>query len=209
VTLTIGIDFDNTIVSYDELIYRTARDRGLIRDGAEPTKRSVRDRIRQLPGGEIEWQKLQALVYGPLMRDARPTDGAEDFIRWCRCEADLAVFIVSHKTEYARYDQTGTNLRTAAFDWMAAHRFFEPGGLGLSRSAVHFESTRVEKIERIRAIGCSYFVDDLEEVFLEPSFPSHVQKILYAPRTPRASAGGAIVMAGWQALREYFVHRGA
>jgi len=97
-TRTVGIDFDNTIVSYDELMRRVAVDRGLIDEVEGRTKRDVRDRIRQLPDGDIEWQKLQALVYGPMMRDAQPITGVEEFIRRCR-HAGMPVFIVSHKTE--------------------------------------------------------------------------------------------------------------
>ena len=203
---TIGIDFDNTIVSYDELMYRIARERGLIDARTEPSKRAIRDAVRRLNDGEVEWQKLQGLVYGPLMRDARTTDGADEFIRWCR-EAGMEVFIISHKTEYAGYDETATNLRTAALDWMAAHRFFDPDGLALSRSAVYFESTRLDKIARIAATGCSYFIDDLEEVFLEPSFPWNVQKILYSPGAQSAANGSAIVMHSWRALRDYLLDR--
>ena len=202
-TPTVGIDFDNTIVSYDELMHRAAVARGLIRDDAERTKRAVRDRIRQLPDGEVEWQKLQALAYGPLMRDAQLVDGVEEFMRRCR-DAGIAIAIVSHKTEYANYDDTRTNLRIAAVDWMAAHRFFERDGLTLSRSDVHFESTRADKIARIKDIGCSDFIDDLEEVFLEPSFPSDVHKILYAPHGATVSANGATVMPSWRALHDYF-----
>jgi hypothetical protein len=200
---TVGIDFDNTIVSYDELMRRVAVDRGLIGQTEGRTKREVRDRIRQLPDGEIEWQRLQALVYGPLMRDAQPIAGAEEFIRRCR-DAGIPVFIVSHKTEYASYDETQTNLRTAALDWMSMHRFFEPDGLDLSRGNVYFESTRTDKIERIRRIGCSHFIDDLEEVFLEPSFPGNVEKILYAPQATLASANGARLMPSWRALCDDF-----
>lgn len=187
---TIGIDFDNTIVDYNLLMYRIAHERGLLQgnlpgDGPDRpvggvTKRSVRDRVRQLPGGEIEWQKIQALAYGPLMRDARPADGAESFIRRCR-DAGMPVFIVSHKTAYAAYDETKTNLRDAALEWMAAHRFFEPGGLDLTERSVYFESTRADKIARIGAIGCAIFIDDLEEVFLDASFPPGVTRILYEP----------------------------
>jgi hypothetical protein len=202
-THTIGIDFDNTIVSYDELMHRAAVDRGLISDRVDRTKRTVRDRIRQLPDGEVEWQKLQALAYGPLMHEAQPIDGAEQFIRRCR-QAGVAVFVVSHKTEYANYDETRTNLRTAALEWMAAHRFFEPDGLGLHRGDVYFESTRDDKIARIAAIGCSHFIDDLEEVFLEPSFPPHVHKILYAPDLSLVATGSALVMPTWRALCDYF-----
>jgi hypothetical protein len=201
-TRTIGIDFDNTIVSYDELLCRAALDRGLIGD-RDQTKGAVRDRVRQLPDGEIEWQKLQALVYGPLMPQALIIEGAEEFIRCCR-DAGMTVVIVSHKTEYANYDDTRTNLRIAALDWMAAHGFFERHGLALSRGGVYFESTRADKIARIKNVGCSHFIDDLEEVFLEPSFPSDVQKILYAPHGATVSADGATVMPSWRALSDYF-----
>jgi len=204
---TIGIDFDNTIVSYDDLIHRAAVDRGLVDVGIEPSKRALRDRIRELADGEVEWQKLQAVIYGPLMRDARLIDGAADFVRCCR-DAGVPVFVVSHKTEYANYDVTQTNLRTEAFGWMAAQGFFDPRGLALDRSNVYFESTRDQKISRIRSIGCTHFIDDLEEVFLEPSFPPDVQKILYAPDAGDVSGSGAIVMPSWQAVRDYFfAHR--
>jgi hypothetical protein len=202
-TRKIGIDFDNTIVSYDALMRRVAVDRGLIDEAEGRTKRDVRDRIRQLPDGDVEWQKLQALVYGPLMRDAQPITGVEEFIRRCR-HAGIPVFIVSHKTEYAGYDETRTNLRTAALEWMTMHHFFEPDGLDLGRDNVYFESTRTDKIDRIRRIGCSHFIDDLEEVFLEPSFPADVQKILYAPQATPVSANGARVITSWRSLCDDF-----
>jgi hypothetical protein len=207
-TRTVGIDFDNTIVSYDEVMCRAALDRGLIGDGADQTKRALRDRIRQLPDGEVEWQKLQALVYGPRMREARLIEGAEEFIRRCR-DAGVAVVIVSHKTEYASYDETCTNLRMAALEWMGMHGFFEANGLDLSRSAVYFESTRKDKIARITSLGCSHFIDDLEEVFLEPSFPPDVQKILYAPDAGPVSTRCATVMPSWRALGDYIFDKHA
>jgi phosphoglycolate phosphatase-like HAD superfamily hydrolase len=205
-TRTVGIDFDNTIVSYDELMYAAALDRGLIADGADRTKRAVRDCIRQLPDGEIEWQKLQALAYGPLMHDAQLIEGVEEFIRECR-DRDIAVFIVSHKTEYANYDDTRTNLRAAALDWMTNHRFFDAEGFDLRRADVYFESTRADKIARIERMGCSHFIDDLEEVLLEPLFPARVEKILYAPDVSSVSTTRVTVMSSWQALRDYFFDR--
>jgi hypothetical protein len=207
-TRTIGIDFDNTIVSYDALMYEAALDRGLIKDGADRTKRAVRDRIRQLPDGEIAWQKLQALAYGPLMRNAQLIEGVEEFICECR-DRDIAILIVSHKTEYANYDETRTNLRTAALEWMTDKRFFDAEGFDLSRADVYFESTRCDKIARIARMGCSHFIDDLEEVLLEPSFPAHVEKILYAPDALSVSTGCVTVMPSWQAVRDYFFDRRA
>ena len=130
--------------------------------------------------------------------------GPKTCIRGCR-QAGLDVFIVSHKTDYATYDRTRTNLRTAALEWMTARSFFDAGGLGLSRSRVYFESTRAEKIARIAAIACAAFIDDLEEVFLEPSFPPNVHKILYAPGAPQSAASGVTVMRSWSALRDYLL----
>jgi len=203
--LKIGIDFDNTIVGYDEVMRRIALERGLI-DGGERSKRAVRDRIRQLPGGEIEWQKLQALAYGPRMGEAVLLEGADEFIRRCR-GAGMDVFIVSHKTVFANCDETRTDLRAAAMAWMTARRFFEPDGLGLRCGDVYFESTRAAKIARVEQIGCSHFIDDLVEVFLEPSFPSGVQKILLAPDAAMP-AGGAAIVPGWRALCDYFFNGG-
>ena len=95
--MIIGLDFDNTIVGYDDLILRAAVSRGLVPAGQRANKKEVRDRIRELPDGEIEWQKVQALVYGPMMPEARMFEGVEPFVRG-RYKAG-SVFAVSHKTE--------------------------------------------------------------------------------------------------------------
>jgi hypothetical protein len=202
-TRVVGIDFDNTLVSYDDLVHRAAVERGLIGTGTGIVKRAVRDEIRRRPDGEIEWQKLQALVYGPLMPQARLIAGACDFVRACHGHG-WAVYVVSHKTEFAGYDETRTNLREAALRWMTAQRFFEADGLGLETSHVFFEGTRDSKIERIRSLGCTHFIDDLEEVFLEPGFPTRVRKLLYAPDAVRDVSSEIKVMPSWPAIHDYF-----
>ena len=88
--------------------------------------------------------------------------------------------IVSHKTEYANFGEANVNLREAATAWLERHGFFEDTQLGLCRTNVFFESTRAEKINRIGALRATHFVDDLEETFLEASFPLGVEKILIA-----------------------------
>ena len=62
---------------------------------------------------------------------------------------------------------------------MTSQGFFGSGGLGFSEDQVFFEGTRDAKIERIRTLGCTHFIDDLEEVFLEASFPPDVEKFLF------------------------------
>jgi hypothetical protein len=200
--MIIGLDFDNTIASYDDVIFETAVARGLIDSGTAATKRVIRDRIRALPDGEIEWQKLQGLVYGPLMAKATLIAGVHDFIAECRARK-CPVYVVSHKTEYAGYDDTRTSLREASRQWMRRHGFFDEAVLGLDAEAVFFEDTREAKLERIEALGCTHFVDDLEEVLTEADFPRAVDRILFAPGQPLDTSGPIKVVPDWHAMRDY------
>jgi hypothetical protein len=199
----IGVDFDNTIVSYDEVIYEVAVEQGLVPPDVNRSKKGVRDQIRQLPDGDIEWQKVQAIVYGPKMGRARLIAGVSQFFKQCR-QHRIEVYIVSHKTEYAHYDKTRTNLRQAALGWMAQYNFFEAAGLGLSRQQVYFGSTRREKIEHIQQLGCTHFIDDLEELFLEETFPTQIDKILYTPHDFPSALVGVRVMSSWKKINDYF-----
>jgi len=146
--LVIGLDFDNTIVSYDDTFHAAATERGLITPDTPATKTAVRDAVRRNPDGELRWQEIQALVYGPMMPQATLIDGVADFVGRCRREG-CALYIVSHKTEHAAQDHSGVNLRDAARDWMKRHRFFADDGLGFRESDVWFESTRRDKTTRI------------------------------------------------------------
>jgi len=87
--------------------------------------------------------------------------------------------------------------------WMTANGFFESEDFGLSREDVLLEETRKEKLERIQNLGCAYFIDDLEEVFPERSFPNKVRKVLYAPTANSASIPGVWVAANWQEITDY------
>lgn len=203
----IGVDFDNTIVSYDDLMHRLAVEKGWISPEISKSKKQIRDSIRQLPDGEIEWQRLQALAYGSQMPAAQLIEGVSAFFKLCR-QQGIKTYIVSHKTEYANYDETRTNLRDAALGWMKKNNFFTEEGLGLSEQQVYFESTRVEKIERIKQLGCTDFIDDLEETFLEESFPESIHKILYAPHRQYSGKVPVQLVSQWQEIHEYFFSRG-
>ena len=54
----IGLDFDNTIICYDNVFLSSAKERGLLRSDFSGAKQQVRDAIRMLPDGEIAWQTL-------------------------------------------------------------------------------------------------------------------------------------------------------
>lgn len=174
--LRIGIDFDNTIITYDDVFCATAKRGGLIGAGFSGGKQAVRDAIRQLPNGELAWQRLQGQVYGKGIGQATLVAGVAEFLHRCKVQGATAI-IVSHKTEHGHFDADRVNLRTAALDWMSTK------GLLNERDAIppgniYFESTRAEKLKRIGALSLTHFIDDLPEVLTDPEFPTGVKRIL-------------------------------
>ena len=183
--LRIGIDFDNTIVTYDDVFCAAAKQGGLIDNEFVGRKQAVRDAIRMLPEGELAWQRLQGHVYGKGIADAAVVPGVEAFLRRCQVEG-CAVAIVSHKTEFGHYDPDKVNLRAAALDWMRARGLLSDHAVPVEN--VYFESTREEKVGRIAELSLTHFIDDLEEVLTDPGFPAEVKRILFAEEGARQAA---------------------
>jgi len=198
----IGIDFDNTLVSYDQLFTQTAKAERLIPDDFRGGKAAVRELIRRLDGGEEKWQRLQGKVYGGQMGSASLFEGAARFLARCSRRTDTSIFIISHKTEFGHFDASGINLRAVACDWMNRHGFFDQGGLNLAHDAIYFESTREEKVERIARLDCTHFIDDLEEVLGHPRFPAGVKRILFLNGRPGKPAVSYRVCADWNEIEE-------
>ena len=198
----IGVDLDNTLVCYDELFHSAGHEETLIDLTTPKSKERIRDAIRLLPEGERKWTRLQAIVYGPRMSGATAFPGSADFLRNC-ARHGIPTVVVSHKTAFASLDGKPVDLRRAALDWMQAQNLFEPGA-GLSPERVFFESTREEKVERIRLLGCTHFIDDLAEVFAEPGFPREVAKLLFAPHGAGEIGAGVEIFRSWNELNEFF-----
>lgn len=192
--LRVGLDFDNTLITYDQVFLAMARERGLTAPDFEGRKKAIRDSIRLLSDGEVSWQKLQGQVYGKGVARASMFKGAGSFLQRCR-HSGVSVVIVSHKTEYGHHDPDRVNLRQAALDWMTAQGFFRE--YGVAREHVYFESTRDEKIARIAQLECSHFVDDLEEVLTDPGFPQGVERILFSDGNEAMVPDGIVVCPTW------------
>lgn len=205
VSKRIGIDFDNTIVTYDEVFRAMAKRAGLIDPAFVGTKQAVRDAIRLLPDGELEWQRLQGQVYSKEIVDAKVIDGFEKFLSRCRAEG-CATMIISHKTEFGHYDPDRINLRNAARDWMTA-RGLLGGERGLPAANVFFETTRSEKLARIAGLSCTHFIDDLGEVLSDPSFPPKVKRILFSVEEQAHPDAPYTVCTSWSDIEEQIFAR--
>ena len=174
--MILGTDFDNTVVDYEHVFPLVARDLGVeVPTGME--KKSLRDFVRTLSGGEVLWQKIQAAVYGDQMCEARLINGFSALVRSCQ-EKGIPLYIVSHKTRYAVQKPT-EDLRAYALEWMENRGFFSKDRLGLSPDDVFFEDTREKKVDRIRSLGCTHFVDDMQEVLLDENFPPYAEGIWF------------------------------
>lgn len=174
--MLIGIDFDNTIVSHDEVFHSLAMERRLAPPGTPAVKDAVRDALRRA-GREDDWTELQGFVYGPGMEKARPFPGIIEFLALCR-RRGVAVRIISHRTK-TPFRGPAYDLHEAARRWLAANRFFQAAGL--SPGQVFFEETKPAKLARIAEQGCTHFIDDLPEFLSEPGFPAGVERLLFDP----------------------------
>jgi hypothetical protein len=174
-TLRIGIDFDNTIVDYRPVFLSAARALGLVDASfTARDKTEIRDYLRALPDGELRWQELQAHVYGVAIASAPAYPGFERFIAEAQ-RRGAALAIVSHKSRYAAAAPGGADMRLAAARWLAAQHFV--GTAGIAKTDVFFEATRGEKLDRVRSLGLTHFIDDLADVLADPGFPAATQAV--------------------------------
>ena len=88
-------------------------------------------------------------------------------------------------------------------DWMEGNGLFASRGLGVASEDVFFESTRLEKLARIQRLGCTHFIDDLEEVFADPDFPVGLECILYAPKFDPSHSSTLNVAKDWNQVTGY------
>jgi hypothetical protein len=203
--MLIGFDFDNTLISYDRVFRHLAEEAGM--DPADPRqgKTAIRDWARRSPEGDIAWQRLQARAYGPRIHEAEPAEGALAFLETCHRKG-IPARILSHKSRFAAQDPQGTDLREAAMAWLQGRGFLAPA-TGLGPAQVHFLETRAAKVEAIALQGCTHFVDDLEETFLEPGFPAQVQGILYLPEgSPSRPLLPVRIARSWAEIAEILLH---
>lgn len=184
--MLLGLDFDNTLICYDNLFHRVALEQGLIPANLPAQKNCVRNYLRE-QDQEDRWTHMQGEVYG-----ARITE-AEAFPQMLAtlqefANAGLPMRLISHKTP-TPYQGPAYDLHQAARQWLTAQGFFSPMGLNWTPDQVFFEVTKQEKVDRIVNLGCSHYIDDLPEIL--EMLPATVQPILFAP-------GGAVsVPEGW------------
>ena len=200
--IVLGIDLDNTIISYDNLFLKHACRLGLFPSGKQASKVEVRDYIRR-ETGDIEWQKLQGKAYGEWISDAQIMKGFFSFIADVKKMPNLKIVIISHKTQFGLHDEKKIDIRKAALKWMSDNHFFENAS-PLKKQSIFFENTLEEKLARIEEQKCDYFIDDLPEVLNHEAFPLNVDKIYFSETGSGDS--GLRCITNWQKAIWFFAN---
>ncbi len=195
----IGIDFDNTIACYDQLIFDEALKRGLIAPETTASKTVIRDAIRERDDGEMEWRLLQPVIYGRCISRATVFAGVTDFLQRRHAARD-DIHIVSHKTRISRYDPDKLDLRRAAREWIKGMKLEQY--LVSGDRAAFFESTSGSKVKRVASLGCEIFIDDLPETLTHQDFPPNVNKILFDPHNQHKTTADIYRCQSWQQIKE-------
>ena len=188
--LRLGIDFDNTIVCYDDVFYKAALEKNLVSNQIKTSKSAVRDYLRSV-GKEEEWTELQGYVYGARMELAQPFPGIEGLLSVCRSN-NIPTYIISHKTLHP-FLGPKYNLHQAAKNWILTQPFLK----GID---AFFELTLEDKLRRIALQKCNVFIDDLPELLEEKDFPTGVHKILFDPHEQYAKTSDYFHASSWDAI---------
>ena len=70
-------------------------------------------------------------------------------------------------------------------------------------SDIHFENTKSKKIDRINFIGFDYFIDDLEEIFLNKKWPYKTTPILFNKKS-NVESDKIILCNSWNNIYKFF-----
>ena len=193
--MRLGLDFDNTLISYDQLFRRVALDKALIPEATPPQKNAVRDYLRE-QGIEDEWTRLQGEVYGSRILEAEPYPGMQAALKGLS-DRQIPMCIVSHKT-HTPFLGEPWDLHAAARSWLEQQGFHDPNRMGWSEDQVFFELTKEAKVARIVALGCTHYVDDLPDILV--MLPDKVEKILFVSGEVAGKYPDWKLMRSWQEL---------
>ena len=190
--MILGIDFDNTIIKYDELFHKIACEKDLISSELPKQKNAVRDFLRTA-GVEDEWTIIQGEVYGERIKEALPFPGMLETLEKLNAQ-QVPKNNVSLKTREL-YLGSKRDLHAAAMNWLILNRIIHTDAAGITEDKVFFEVTKEDKINRIVQIGCTHYVDDLPEIL--EMIPNGVNKILFSPN------GEEIINSNWTLIRSW------
>ncbi|MDC1418080.1 hypothetical protein N8264_03370 [Candidatus Thioglobus sp.] len=194
----IGIDLDNTIISYDQAFQNGAIVNELVEKDCHLNKKALRDFIRKRPNGEFEWQKLQGYVYGEGIGEATLFQGLYRFLWRCH-ERNIHVEIVSHKTEFGHFDKNKISLRDSATNFLKNHGLLDAKNPLIKK--VTYKGTKTKKIDYIKENNFELFIDDLEEIIFSNEFKGQ-KGMLFSQDSLPIKGSNDIIAKSWEEISQ-------
>ena len=167
-----GFDFDNTLINYDKIFYTIAVEKKLIGKKIKKDKASIKNILLRDKKIE-EWIKLQSEVYSRGIHKAVPNKKLILILKFLK-KKKIKFYIVSHKTKCPYYGKK-IDLHKISKDWLRINIFNKKNRLGNCK--YYFEPTIKKKIQRIKKLKITHFVDDLKKIL--NLIPISVVGILY------------------------------
>lgn len=166
-----GFDLDNTLINYtySAQIYSDLKNLKSCKDIV-----SLRSLLNSSDTTGHKWQEAQSWIYTEGLSFAYPNSGAKELCSYLEAN-DYELRIVSHKTTHTPDFYGAKSLRNLATKWIKESELSEYFS---NKNMIHYESTRINKVKRIKSLNLHYFVDDLAEVFLEPEYPKEIISFL-------------------------------
>jgi hypothetical protein len=192
--MRIGFDFDNTIVNYDFVFSQIANELNL--EYLDSPKNAIKNYYEIELGQPDSWKKVQFKVYCELISKIAPCDNFITFLN-CLIENKHDFFIVSHKTQNIKINNTNLNLRDPAKKWI------EKNIPIFNKERIFFESSAVAKVRKIKLLRLDFYVDDLLTILNHSQFPLVTKKILF--NSCLLELNDIYVARNWHEVKTYII----
>ena len=167
-----GFDLDNTLIDFSISAKIYSRSNNL--EKCDDIK-SLRSLLRTNDPTGYSWQKAQSWIYTEGLSFAYLNPGAKELCTYLESK-NFRLQIVSHKTSNTPKLFGEKPLRNLATQWLKES---ELSIYFANKESIHYESTRLSKVKKIRSLNLGYFVDDLIEVFTEYEYPKEIESYLF------------------------------
>jgi len=170
--IKLAIDLDNTIINYDDLFYKVAKNKLNIQSNIKSKENIKKIIINKF--SEKKWTEIQSTVYSQKILQAKIFPGFIKEIK--KLSKYCEIFIVSHKTVWPIYGKK-INLHNKTKQFLKKKKISFCKDSLIIKENVFLEITKKNKIKRIKKIKPDYFIDDLESIL--KSIPKSINKILF------------------------------
>ncbi len=173
-----GIDFDNTIVNYNLAFKKAIKQEKInFSKSLEKEKFNSKIQIRNyfLKNNDIDlWKKIQSKVYSKYIFEGYLNIEILKLLKYLD-KKKIKFYIVSHKTIYPYFGKK-INLHRLSKKWLKSNLFNLKNNFQKNYKSF-FETTKKKKLNKIKLLKITHFIDDLDEIL--NLLPANINKIKF------------------------------